>query len=210
MDEVGLAFMAELSEKALQEPYPLSGVPLALDDGDWADWMSPEDHPLHRRFKRRKSNWLVARYAEHKKLLHDMHQRQGLDVFVASYSVARKNDGELVSYCVWGVGVDSLLPVTQKVALMRKGRERPVALGHWARVLEVAAGLMEATEHYPPRYRVREIPDEAALVAIGLGEMPARAGWEGWGRGPRRKPPLAWASKNSDARNSIVMAPATA
>jgi hypothetical protein len=169
-DEVGLAMMAELSEKALQEPYPLSAIPLILDDGAWSDWMPPEDHPLHRRFRHIATNWLGVRYAEQKKLLHDVHRRKEIDVFVASYSVVQK-DGELVSYCVWGAGVDSLLPVTQKVAFMRKGRERLVALGHWARVVEVAGGLMEPTEHYPPRYRVREIPDETALEAIGLGEM---------------------------------------
>jgi hypothetical protein len=170
-DEVGLAMMAELAEKALREPHPLSGVPLILDDEAWADWMLPEDHPLHRRFKQIETNWLGVRYAEQKKLLDDIHQRQGLDVFVASFSAVRKKDGDMFSYSVWGEGLDSLLPVTQKVAFVRKGRERPVALGDWARVVEVAGGLMEPTEHYPPRYRVREIPDEASLEAIGLGEM---------------------------------------
>ena len=84
-DEVGLAMMAELSEKALQEPYPLSGVPLVLDDGAWADWMPPGDHPLHGRFKQIETNWLAVRYAERKKLLEDVHQRQGIDVFVVSH-----------------------------------------------------------------------------------------------------------------------------
>src|SRR5262245_42868994 len=65
-DEMGLAMMAELAEKALQEPYPLSGVPLVLYDGVWADWMPPEDHSLHRRFKQIETNWLVIRYAEQK------------------------------------------------------------------------------------------------------------------------------------------------
>jgi hypothetical protein len=170
-EEAGLAMMAELAEKALLEPYPLSGVLLILDDGVWADWMPPEDHSLHHRYKQIETNWLGVRYAEQKKLLDDIHQRQGLDVFVGSFSAVQKKDGEVVSYSVWGEGLDSLLPVTQKVAFMLKGRERPVALGHWARVVEVAGDLMEPTEHYPPRYRVREIPDETALEAIGLGEM---------------------------------------
>ena len=49
--------MAELAEKALQEPYPLSGVPLIQDDGAWAAWMPPEDLPFHRRFKHIETNW---------------------------------------------------------------------------------------------------------------------------------------------------------
>ena len=56
--------MAELAEKALQEPYPLSGVPLVLDDGAWSDWMPPEDHPLHRRFKHIETNWLTRKLAD--------------------------------------------------------------------------------------------------------------------------------------------------
>jgi hypothetical protein len=43
--------------------------------------------------------------------------------------------------------------------------------GAWERVREVAGGLMEQTEHYPPRYRVRGFPDAAALEAIGKGEL---------------------------------------
>ena len=57
-DEVGLAMMAELASQALNEPYALSGIPLILDEGAWADWMPPEDHPLHRRFRQIEANWL--------------------------------------------------------------------------------------------------------------------------------------------------------
>jgi hypothetical protein len=61
--------------------------------------------------------------------------------------------------------------VTDKVAFMQEGLERPVVLGDWGRVMEVVGDLMEPTEDYPRRYRVREFPDAAALEAIGLGEM---------------------------------------
>jgi hypothetical protein len=88
-----------------------------------------------------------------------------------SRPAVQKKDGDVVSYCVWGEGVDSLLPVTEKVAFMQHGRERPVALGDWARVMEVAGDLMEPTEDDPRRYRVQEFPDQAALQAIGVGEM---------------------------------------
>src|SRR5205823_5753097 len=64
-------------------------------------------------------------------------------------------------------GGDSLLPVTDKVAFMPEGRERPVALGEWAHVMEVAGELMEETDDYPRRYRVRAFPDATALEAIG-------------------------------------------
>jgi hypothetical protein len=96
-------------------------------------------------------------------LLDAAHQRQGIDIFVASFSAVQKKDGAVVSYCVWGHGVDSLLPVTDKVAFMQHGWERPVALGDWARAMEVVGELMEQTADYPRRYRVREFPGRAAL-----------------------------------------------
>jgi hypothetical protein len=46
-----------------------------------------------------------------------------------------------------------------------------VALGDWACVIQVVGDLMEPTKDYPQRYRVREFPDQAALEAIGVGEM---------------------------------------
>jgi hypothetical protein len=170
-DQLGLTMMADLAEKALEEPYALSAVPLILDDAEWADWMPPEDHPLHRRFKKLETNWIGPLYFEQKRLLDEIHQRQGIGLFVASYSAVEKKDGDVVSYCVWGEGADSLLPVTQKVAFMQMGHEGPTALGDWARVVEVAGDLMEPTEEYPRRYRVQAFPDPAALEAIGVDEM---------------------------------------
>jgi hypothetical protein len=56
-----------------------------------------------------------------------------------------------VSYCVWGEGTDSLLPVTQKVVVMRRGEQGPAAIGEWDLVREVAGDPMEPTEHSPRR-----------------------------------------------------------
>jgi hypothetical protein len=170
-DEVGLKMMAELAGKNLGGPYTLSGVPLMLTDREWEDWMPPPDHPLRRAFHKMATGWLGRLYAEQKQLLDVCDEREGLEVFVASYSGVEKKDGEVVTYCVWGEGVDSLLPVTEKVAFMKNGHESPAALGEWDRVMEVAGDLLEPTDHYPPRFRARRLPDDGALAAIGKGEM---------------------------------------
>jgi hypothetical protein len=170
-DELGLKMMAELAGQALGGPYTLSGVPLILNDREWEDWMPPDDHPTYRPFHKIATAWLGSLYAEQKQLLNAFHQRQGLDVFVASYSAVEKTDGEVVTYCVWGEGVDALLPVTGKVAFMKYGHESPVALAAWGRVVEAAGELMELTDHYPARFRVRCLPDDAVLAAIGKAEM---------------------------------------
>jgi hypothetical protein len=45
------------------------------------------------------------------------------------------------------------------------------ALSDWAHMMEVVREPMELTEDYPRRYRVREFPDQAALTAIGVGQV---------------------------------------
>ncbi len=168
-DDGGLTIMATLAEKGLDQPYPLSGVPLIFDDGAWQDWMPPEGHPLHRTFKQMEINWIGPLYHEQKKLLDAIHEKQGIDIFVASFSVFEHKDGRRLSYCVWTKGVDSLLPVTQKVAFV-KGQGIPAVFADWSRVVETFADLMEQTDDYPRRYRVREFPDEATIDAIQLTE----------------------------------------
>ncbi len=170
-DAVGLAMMAELAAKGLEEPYSLSGVPLILDDGEWMDWMPSAGHPSYSRFRELELNFLGSQYFEQKQLLDAAHERGGIDVFVASFSAATRPEGGPVSFCVWGEGVDALLPVTQKVAFLHKGSENMAVFGDWTRVMEAAGELMELTDHYPRRYRVREFPDRAILDAIGLRDL---------------------------------------
>jgi hypothetical protein len=42
-----------------------------------------------------------------------------------------------------------------------------VAVGSWERVREAVAHLLEPTDHYPARFRVRQFPDAERLKAIG-------------------------------------------
>jgi hypothetical protein len=169
-DEAGLATMAAMAEKHLQEPYWLSAIPLILEDGEWRDWILPEGHPLHRAFKQMEIKWLGGLYADQTKLLNAVHEKQGIDVSVASYSALKKKDGDLLSYCVWGNGADSLLPVTQKV-VFTKGENIPPVFADWSRVIETFGDLMEETGDYPRRYRVREFPEENVIDAIGSTEL---------------------------------------
>jgi hypothetical protein len=90
-----------------------------------------------------------------------------LNIFVASFSAIQKNGGTVATCCVWGDGVDSLLPVAQKVVLMRDHDDGPTAIGDFERVRSITGSVLGPTEHYPPRFRVRRFPDDAALAAIG-------------------------------------------
>jgi hypothetical protein len=169
-DEAGLGTMVAMAEKPLQEPYSLSGVPLIFEGGAWQDWLPPEDHPLHRAFKQMEIKWLGPLYHEQKKTLEAIHEKQGIEIFVASYSAIEKKDGELLTFSEWPKGVDTLLPVTQTVVFLKGSCFAPV-FADWSRVIEAFGDLMELTDEYPRRYRVREFPDEKVIDAIGSTEL---------------------------------------
>lgn len=170
-DPAGLKIMADIAADGLRKPYPLSGIPLILQDGEWIDWMPPPGISAHAQFRQFALNFLGGLYAEQKELLDAAHERGGIDVFVASFSPKTRQDGTMDSYCVWGDGVDSLLPVARRIAFVREGPQL-VGVGEWDRVSRIVGGLMEPTEHYPPLYRVREFPDQVSLDAMELaGEL---------------------------------------
>jgi hypothetical protein len=178
-NRLGLRLLADRAGKALSEPHSLSGVPLILDNGVWADWMPPEEHPSHGRFRKLQIRWMGALYAAQKELMDAVIQNQGIDLFVADFAILETGDGAS-SLCVWSEGVDALLPFTEKVAFTRDVNGVPVpfaqasgelGLADWVRVVAVAGSLMKPTDCYPPRYRVREFPDSAALETIGLREL---------------------------------------
>ena len=171
-DEQGLALMAALATDQIEQNYRLSGVALVLDGDQWVDWMPSPGYPLLETFRTMETKFLWPEYKEQKALLDALHEREEVDLFVAPYSALEKKDGgALVSYCVWSDVVDSLLPVARKVIFVREGQEGFAALSDWERVLEVVGDLMEETDDYPRRFRVRRFPAAAALEAIGLGEL---------------------------------------
>jgi hypothetical protein len=132
--------------------------------------MPPPTRPSYAKFREVELRFFYTIYGEQKKLLDAAHKRGGIDIFVATFSAVSKEDRGPVSYCTWTKEVDTLLPVTQKVVFIQ-GEEGAVALAEWDGVFEIVGHLMLLTDDYPRRYRVREFPDQAALEAIGLGEL---------------------------------------
>ncbi|MGO9919413.1 MAG: hypothetical protein ACLQIB_32530 [Isosphaeraceae bacterium] len=172
-DEAGLATMCAMAENHLQEPYSLSGVSLIFEDGTWQDWLPPEGHPLHRSFKQMEITWTGPLYHEQAKLLKGVHEKQGIDIFVATFSALQNKDGELLTYSVWANGVEALLPVTQKDVFM-KGEGIPAVFADWPRMLETVGHLMEPTDDCPRRYRVRGFPMKTGSTRL------ARRRWVRW------------------------------
>lgn len=165
-DAEGLAILAELAEKALQEPRPMSGIPMRLTaDDEWVRWMPEPGHPMEQKFHRLESDTFAGEYADQKGLLDELHKKKQRDIFVATVlAVQNKTTGNTTTCCVWSP-VESLLPKTQKIAFVTDNG--PVAAGTFERVQSVVGDLMVPTDMYPPRYHVKGFPNEEQLRAIG-------------------------------------------
>lgn len=174
-DPVGLKMMAELSDATLQnEPRPMSPFPLQHVDGEWVDWHPPVNHVLYPKFQEMRARYLQGEYAEQKALMEKLHEVQGeYAPFVASYSVLQKKDSEeILSYAVWGEGVDTLLPEADRVVFM-KAPDVNEGFVPWSRVREVMGSEMEEVpDLYPKRFRVREYPSPEQIEEMEPTESP--------------------------------------
>jgi uncharacterized protein YtpQ (UPF0354 family) len=78
-DEEGLRIVGELADKAMEDPRPISGIPLLLSaDDEWTAWMPPRDHPSYDAFRLLELKTLVGEYAQQKELLTPWTRRPGL------------------------------------------------------------------------------------------------------------------------------------
>lgn len=167
-DVTSLNIMFDLTAQTLaDEPRPLSPIPLMLADGEWVDWEPPHNHAVREKFDELQLQFFGGLYHQQKELLDALLEAGEELPFVASFSGIQQENSETVhSYCVWGRGVDSLLPQTEFVVFVDDGGM--VASGRWADVVDVVSDLIVPdSSYYPIRYRVREYPSDEQLAAIG-------------------------------------------
>lgn len=169
-DETALKILFELTAKTYgEEARPLCPLPMKFEDGEWIDWIPPKNHIVRPLYDDLELQFLGGLYAEQKEAMDALFEKTQHPSFVATFSALQSENDEtekLRSYCVWGRGVDALLPRTQFIILMTE--EGVAAAGEWEHVASVAGTLM-VPDHswYPIRYRVREFPSAAQLAEIG-------------------------------------------
>ena len=164
-DVEGLAAMVKLAAKALKGTRPISGIALRLNGDEWTPWMPAEDHPSFRAFRELQLQSFGQDYAQQKEMLDKLHEKNGEDVFVASFSAIKRPDGKLLSYATWTETTNSLLPKTDILVLGRIGESPTMA--EWEKVVDAVGDLMEPLDIYPPRFRVRGFPSAEQLKAMG-------------------------------------------
>jgi len=179
-DTAGLDVMCKVAEDSFQKPRPISTVALRLVGDEWESWLPDVNSPSYARLHELRLRTIGMEYNDQKELLDQIHQQTGEDLFVASFSaIKQKDSGRITSYSVWSEGVDTLLPETDDVILLRPDLSSDnvsvVAAGSFDRVRDVAGDLMEPIGSYPERYRVSEFPSEQQLAEIGKREFPELA-----------------------------------
>lgn len=174
-DEEGLTLLASAAEKSFEEPRPISAIPLVLREDEWHTWQPAWDSPVGDVFRNLRLRSCGAEYNDQKDLLQDWHQREGRDLFVASFSAyEHSTTKQLRSFCIWPDGADSLLPETDEVHLYRPGPNNTkgdvLAVAPWRRLMAVCDDLLEPQGLYPERYRAREFPSAEQLERLRVGE----------------------------------------
>jgi hypothetical protein len=176
-DEAGLATLSKIAEESFQKPRPISTIALRLVDDEWQSWLPDTSSSAYAKLHELWIRTIGMEYNDQKELLDQIHQQAGDDVFVASYSaVQRKDSGRITSYSVWSDGVDTLLPETDDLVLLRADRAASkvevAAASSFQRVRDVAGNLMQPLGTYPERYRVARFPSEQQLTEIGKQDWP--------------------------------------
>lgn len=113
-------------------------------------------------------------YSSQKELLDRLHDRKGIDIYVAACELMRAADGSLVTMSVWTEDVPTLLPKSDLVVLNRFDEigdpVEMVAVG-WDELASKTGALVALEPSYPPRYRTTDFPSRelcATLTTIAL------------------------------------------
>jgi len=172
-DVAGLQTLITATGKILEEPRPMLAVPFILQDGAWAAFRPPADHPLHATIEQAWLDTRLMEYAEQKSLMDKLHEKDGTDVFVATLSAIRKKDGAPFTYSVWTRDVRTLLPRSACVVLISGESGQEPIMVPWDDVARVAGHLMTpVADGYPARFEVARFPESEALEQLKRCALP--------------------------------------
>ncbi|SMC25442.1 hypothetical protein SAMN02745857_02170 [Andreprevotia lacus DSM 23236] len=158
-NEAALLPLVEAAANILQQPRPLSPLLLRLGPQGWAAWQPPSCVAALQLLRVGSE---AQDYAAQKQLLEQKFEREGTDVFVASYSAVRDAQGEVFSYCSWAEGVHSLLPQTDRIAFKRS--DDRLVMVPWAQVVADAGTMLCPGTYAPARFEVAAFPSAALLA----------------------------------------------
>ncbi|MBL8720047.1 MAG: DUF1444 domain-containing protein [Myxococcales bacterium] len=163
-----LAGMAEREYEASNRSIS-PAVYTVADDGTVVPLRLPSGHPCANQVRLGHVKLALREYGEQKDALDARHERENIDLFVASVSGLQRSDGFPLTWAMWGEGIDTLLPVVDVVMLTR-GDDAPAEdtfFVPFERVIEILGeNFVPAPGYHPPRVRLSAFPDAEALEAL--------------------------------------------
>lgn len=170
-DEDGLKRMCELAEEPLADDRGLMGFVLRLDGETWVPFRPDGDGPGSKAVRFMFTRSSGDMYGRQKEALQAALSKASQDIFVASVMAsADQETGEACTTCSWTKGADSLLPKTDRIKLIVLGdteEKKQARLANWDEAADVVGDLMETTDYFPARFRVREFPTDEQFERLG-------------------------------------------
>ncbi len=153
-------------ESHFKHGHPLSPDLYVLDNGTWKVHV-PEDKSLREMWMKIKRQRDAIDYSQQQKLLNEIHEKEGIDIFVASYKIYERKDGFAYSACVWTSGIDSSLPRSENIAFMADVENPDYFVVPWEAAESLIGNLLELEPDLAPaRYRARQFPSEEQLAKL--------------------------------------------
>lgn len=165
----GLYRLLQLALEALDRPRLDTLQPVVLRGGRWQDWLPDEGHPMREAFYELAVRTRGTSYAELKDLVEARHQRDAVDLFVASFGMMQLSDvAAPFSHALWPP-VRGWLPESDLVSVVHPD-ERRYAVVPRPHLLAVASHLLEVVPGlHPPYHAFEGVPDEATWDALAAG-----------------------------------------
>lgn len=153
-------------ESHFQHGHPLSPDLYVLMDGTWKVYV-PEDKSLREMWMKIKRQRDAIDYSQQQKLLNEIHEKEGIDIFVASYKIYERKDGFAYSACIWTNGIDTSLPQAENIAFMTDVENPDYFVVPWDAAASVVGDLLELEpDLMPVRYRARQFPTAEQLATL--------------------------------------------
>jgi hypothetical protein len=153
-------------ESHFKQGHPLSPDLYVLVDGTWKVYV-PEDKSLREMWMKIKRQRDAIDYSQQQKLLNEIHEKEGIDIFVASYKIYERKDGLAYSACVWTNGIDTSLPRSENIAFMADVENPEYFVVPWEAATSIIGDLLELEPDLAPvRYRARQFPSDDQLARL--------------------------------------------
>jgi hypothetical protein len=170
-DEGCLRQLVETARREFEAaPRRISPALYTVDDGGAVvPLVLPADHPLAADVA--VGHVMLATY-EYRQQQERLQEQLGEDIFVASYTGVRRQEGAVFSYATWTKDVPSLLPRTDKIAFTGFDGDE-VLLVPWQAAADLVADCLALDPgHDPPRWRTDRWPDAVTIEKLRAAVKP--------------------------------------